>query len=402
LILFASKNILILCTDNYSRQPRVLRTIEALRNSYNLTVAGMASSSMPQVTFIDLSKNAEEDKPKDYWHFNKPFYIRLPVSFFEKYIKQKQFYKPFHFEHRYWTDAKKADLEQLKSVNADLIISHGIDTLPLAVKLAASKVPVIFNAHEYYLREFEENEHWLKYEKPYYAYILNAYMKKVDQMFCVCQTIQNDYQKDHRGLHSVVINNARDYMELKPVMLNANDRIRLIHHGAALRGRKLEEIIRIMEFLSPDYELNLMLVDSDKDYYNELKAKHSAANIKFIPTVAIEEIPAFINRFDIGVYILPPTNYNNLAALPNKFFDFIQARLCLCISPNIEMKAIVENYGIGKISENYTAESMAAAIRSLSMDDINACKQRTNESAAILSAEANKRTTLETIEKLLN
>ena len=33
-----------------------------------------------------------------------------------------------------------------------------------------------------------------------------------------------------------------------------------------------------------------------------------------------------INQFDLGVYLLPPVNFNSAHALPNKFFEFIQAR----------------------------------------------------------------------------
>ena len=40
-----------------------------------------------------------------------------------------------------------------------------------------------------------------------------------------------------------------------------------------------------------------------------------------------DELPAALNPYDIGVYCLPPANVNMEYALPDKLFDFVQARL---------------------------------------------------------------------------
>lgn len=393
------KNILILCTDNYQSQPRVLRTIEALSSNYNITVAGYSKVKEHSIHFIDLSENLKKNQAKENWHFNKPALIRLPVSFYHKYVKQKQFYKPLFFELQYWTSSALADLERLQKEKYDLIISHGVNTMPLAVKLSGNKIPVVFNAHEYYPLEFEQDKNWLKNEGARAKYILNKYLPQCSMMFCVSEQIQKEYQKDH-NINSIVISNATSFNELSPKIVNSP--IKIIHHGAALRARQIEVMANVMNLLNSEYELTFMLTPAEPDYLEELKEKYKTnPKIKFIAPVAVSEISKECNKYDIGLFILPPVNYNWVNALPNKIFEFIQGRLCLAVSPNIEMKSMVEKYDLGIISPEYSSEAMADKIKSLSKEDVLKFKQNSNSVAKELSGETNKQKMLQVVNNLL-
>ena len=44
-----------------------------------------------------------------------------------------------------------------------------------------------------------------------------------------------------------------------------------------------------------------------------------------------------MNACDVGVFCMPPINVNARYALPNKFFDFVQARLAVAVGPAEEM-----------------------------------------------------------------
>ena len=69
-----------------------------------------------------------------------------------------------------------------------------------------------------------------------------------------------------------------------------------------------------------------------------------------------------INKYDMGVFLLPPINFNYENTLPNKLFDFIQARLGIAIGPTPEMAEIVNHYKIGLVSEHFTAASLASRL----------------------------------------
>ena len=398
----SKKNILILCSDNYQKQPRVLRTIEALNNDFDISVAGNSDSKEHKVNFIDLSENLNKNKVTQHWHFNKPVFIKLPISFYYKFIKQKQFYKPWFYEQQYWTDSKLADLEQLRQFNYNLIISHGIDTLPLAIKLANNKTPVIFNAHEYYPLEFEQDKLWLKTEGAKSSYIINKYLPKCVHMFCVSNLIQQKYLENVK-ITSSVITNAPNYVQLEPKKIDQN-KIRLIHHGIALRERDIEHMASVINYLDDRFELNIMLTIADKSYYKELEQKFSLNNkIKLLPAVSLDTLCTFLNQFDIGYYILPPVNFNTKYALPNKLFEYIQARLCLAFGPSPEMKSVIEKYNLGVVADDYSPEAVAKKIKNLSFEEIFNCKLNSHKHAMELSAESNQKKILEIVKaQLLN
>lgn len=393
------KHILILCSHSYEKQPRVLRTIEALRPFYHLTVAGSSGASSHEVSFIDLSTHLRLDQRHAYWHFDKPAPIRLPMSFYHKYIRQKQFYKPFYYEYQYWTASRRADLALLKKHHFDLIISHGIDTLPLAVKLSGKEVPVIFNAHEYYPLEFEQDKQWLASEGTRALHVVKKYLPQCAMMFCVSEEIMKAYQRLCQ-VEAVAVTNATSYadVEVKPTGKTIN----ILHHGAAMRARRLELMADMMDSLPPHFQLSFMLVPTEEDYLEELRVKYANHDrIRFVPPVDTVQIPHACNQYDIGLFILPPVNFNWLNALPNKFFEYIQGRLAIAVSPNPDMKRIVQKYGLGVISDDYTSANMAAKLSELTRDRIDFFKQQSAKHAKELSAEHNQQVILETVTNLL-
>jgi hypothetical protein len=107
-----------------------------------------------------------------------------------------------------------------------------------------------------------------------------------------------------------------------------------------------------------------------------------------------------LNNFDLGIYILPPTSYNNAIALPNKIFEFVQAKLGIAIGPSPEMSRLVRCHDLGVIASNFTAESLAFEIRKLSKDDIFTYKKQSYVAAKHISAEHFSKLFLESISKL--
>ena len=139
-----------------------------------------------------------------------------------------------------------------------------------------------------------------------------------------------------------------------------------------------------------------------KNYYDYLVERASKyKNISFEEAVEVDKISGYINQFDIGLYILENSCFNHEYSLPNKLFEFIQARLCLAISPNIEMKNIVDKYQLGLVSEDFTARSMANKIVSLTPDKIMYYKQQSHKFAYELSSDKTEKLILEEVNKLL-
>ena len=56
-------------------------------------------------------------------------------------------------------------------------------------------------------------------------------------------------------------------------------------------------------------------------------------------------------------------------------FEFIQARLCIAISPVKEMRNLVLKYDLGIVAEDFNLEKFAKLLSDLSIDSIKRYKQ---------------------------
>ncbi len=254
------------------------------------------------------------------------------------------------------------------------------------------KSKIYFDSHEYFPR-YRTSWFWKLFEKPMIKYTFKKYRNSFDIMSTVCPSIARMYERyfnfQPNSVH--IVTNAPDYEpDLEPTPVG--DRIRIIHHGGAIRVRQLEKMIDMMAYLPEDkYELCFMLVLGDKQYYEELRQRAKKyKNIHFLEPVKSGEIATFTNQFDVGLYILDNTIVNNRYALPNKFFEFVQARLAVAIGDSYEMKQYVRKYDLGIAADENAPEALAEKFIKLTREDIMRYKQNAHKYARELSAEPNK------------
>jgi hypothetical protein len=193
-----------------------------------------------------------------------------------------------------------------------------------------------------------------------------------------------------------VLTNANYYADLAPTPVDAK-KIKLIHHGAANPSRQLEIMIGMMNYLDDRFSLDLMLLTPSiankktRGYLDSLKNLiKDNPRIKIIPAVKSEEVVNFIHPYDMGIFLLPPINFNYANTLPNKFFDYIQARLAIAIGPTPEMARLVNQYDLGIVADDFTPISLAMKMNHLTAEKIDYFKNQSDQAAHKLSAEKNK------------
>jgi hypothetical protein len=399
------KSLLIICDTDLSKDPRVLRQVKALKGNFNITTCGVSPTG-EENTFYSIYPVVD-------YHFKYPVVFRKIVSLaIQLQSKFRKFTRPFilslrsglsknsYYEKKYWTIHRIRLANVLKKLNPDVIIANDISTLPLAGKLKSGKTKLVFDAHEYHPEELNEIESWRTEEKPAVIFFLKKYLPAVDLMLTVSQPIADKYSEEF-NVKPIIITNAPGAIELEPK--EPGSKIKLIHHGGAIKERLLEETINVMNFLDERYTLDLILVATDKTYLDYLKDKYkNDIRIKFLAPVPTSEISRTINQYDIGIYILPPLNFNNINALPNKFFEFIQARLAVAIGPMPAMAGIVNQYNLGVVADDYKSESLAKAIQQLSHEKLFSCKKNSSKAAKDLNAEINMEILKKEIANLVN
>jgi len=176
----------------------------------------------------------------------------------------------------------------------------------------------------------------------------------------------------------------------------------MIHHGGAQRARRLELMIDVMARLDQRFSLDFMLVGNDASYLQELRNRASRdPRIRFVPPVRMEDICRMTNDYDVGLYLLPPLNFNQRFALPNKLFEFIQARLAIAIGPSPEMARIVRQHGVGVVADSFEPAALAGVLSSLTDQEVSLYKRASHAAADRLCFEAAADRMLALIERLL-
>ena len=274
----------------------------------------------------------------------------------------------------------------------DLIIANDIEALPIAFQYRG-KAKIVFDAHEYAPRHFENKLSWRIFFQGFNKYFCSKYIPQVDGMMTIGEGIANEYEK-HYGVTPVIITNAPGFSDIQPNPSNPK-KIRLVHQGIANPSRKLELMFEMMDLLDARFTLDLMLMTpihrSNIIYLEKLK-EHAKNNprIQFVPPVPTDKIVPTLNQYDLGIIVIPPINFNYQNTLPNKFFECIQARIALAIGPIPEMKKITEKFDIGVVSKDFTAASLAQKIQLLTAEKINDFKNNTTKAAQELNAEKNE------------
>ncbi len=287
----------------------------------------------------------------------------------------------------------------------DLIVANDIDTLPLAFQVRGN-AKIIFDAHEYAPRHFENNKVWKLFFQPFYIYLCRKYIPRTSAMLTVGEGLSNEYARSFH-VTPVIIRNATRYVDIPPSEV-LSDRIRLVHHGIVNPSRRLELMIEMMDQLDERFTLDMILMTSDyasektRTYIRSFKENaEKNPRIRILPPVKSNDVVATINGYDMGVFLIPPVNFNYANTLPNKLFDFIQARLGVAIGPTPEMAAIVRQYNNGVVAGDFEPKSLAARLNNLKRDDIVRFKEQSALAARELNAEKNEAVFTSLIERVL-
>lgn len=363
------KVLVLSFTDHYT-DPRVYRQIEALHNDFHVITAGTSLGTHQQTEHIQLTKERR--------------------TLFEK-IKIAVKLKLRFYEAAYWGEpVVREAFKKLAGTRVDVIIANDLETLPLAIKIARNKkIKLYFDAHEYSPKEFDGDFIFDYFLADYHHYLCETYLPLVDTMTTVCQGIADEYEKVF-GVECGVLTNAPGYADLTPEVANA-EVIKIIHHGGINTSRKIENMIQLVgEKLDKRFQMDLMLVNNDAALMDSLRAwADKYSNVHIIEPVPMRDIAQAINKYDIGLYLLPPESFNNNLALPNKIFEFIQGRLALAIWPSIEMKRVVDEYQLGLVADDFTLDAMATTLNNLTVEELNRFKQNSHQAAAFYNAENN-------------
>jgi glycosyltransferase involved in cell wall biosynthesis len=374
--------VLVISLSDLGRDPRVDRQIDFLRREHQVIAAGLGPPAYDDVEYIELGEAASGDQL---------------AGRFASALRALRFH-----ERAYRLDPDhRRRRERLAGARADAFVVNDAIVLPLALSLAAGR-PVVFDAHEYAPVEWETSRRWRLLVRPQIRWICRTHLPQVAGMTAVSPEIAARYERD-TGVAASVVTNAPRYEELEPS--EVGETIRMVHFGWPDPMRRLERTIEAMRMLDAGYSLDLLLItpDSLRDELHRLQRRAADdPRVRFLDPVPMRELPRFANRYDIGVHMLPPATFNQRFALPNKFFEYIQARIAPAIGPSPEMTRILRHWDCGIVASDYTPDALAAAIAETTRARLAELKRNSDRAAHELCAERNREVVLDVVRRALD
>ena len=101
--------------------------------------------------------------------------------------------------------------------------------------------------------------------------------------------------------------------------------------------------------------------------------------VKFVGRVPYEQLLQYTSVADVGLSLDKDTNINYRFSLPNKLFDYIHCNIPVVTSNVVEVKRIVDQYGVGKTIQPENIEALRSAIKAVGSADYTSALQTAQE-----------------------
>lgn len=366
------ERLLIMSFSVLTSDPRVLRQIEMFKDDYDLVTVGYGSAPAGVLEHVEVPAHLDSLRP------NFRYLMALYAA--------RRYYRAYFGARR-----TRFVLDQVAPGSVDVILANDVNAVPLAFALKPRR-GIHADLHEYAPRQREDERWWRTLVGPFQSWMVRQYVTKADSVTTVSPGLAAQYAAEY-GVTAKVVPNASPFRgDIQPSAVDSP--VRLVHMGSAVRGRGIAEMVSAVidaAGTSPgSLSLDLFLKGGDASYHRELDAlvsAHPGSGVRICDPVPFAQIVPTLAGYDVGLIIYPPTNFNIIHALPNKLFEYVQARLGVIVGPGVDMREIVEENGIGTAVDDATAERIRTALLSVDAEQIAAWKAAADARAESLSAE---------------
>jgi glycosyltransferase involved in cell wall biosynthesis len=183
----------------------------------------------------------------------------------------------------------------------------------------------------------------------------------------IARVYKETYGPDFRVVRNVPFHRPEPMIDTS-LQARYGDRAIILYQGALNVGRGLELVIRSLSYL--DHTVLLIAGGGDIEAELKLEAKKAglADRVVFLGRVDPERLYPITCSADVGISLEEDLGLNYRYALPNKVFDYIQARIPVLCSDLPEMKAIVEGHEVGIATSERDPEGLATILKDMIRD----------------------------------
>jgi len=271
-----------------------------------------------------------------------------------------------------------------------ILLSNDLDTLfPNFIISKLKQVPLVYDSHEYFTEVPE------LINRPFVQRVWESIEKSIVPQLKLCYTVSGAIAEAYEKKYGVQFMLVRNLPKERVVEIIEKEN-RIIYQGALNVGRGLEYLIESMQFVEGE-----LIIAGTGDIEERLRmmVNHFALGnkVRFVGRLNASDLFELTKTAKIGVSLEEELGLNYTYALPNKLFDYIQARVPVLVSSLPEMKKVTQQYGIGEIINSHDPKVIGDALnRMLASNHYQKWVENCDQAARILNWE-NEQTVLKEI-----
>lgn len=252
---------------------------------------------------------------------------------------------------------------KLLFLKKELLWSNDLDTLLpnyLVSKLFSKKL--IYDSHEYFTEVPELIGR--KRTRSFWLFIEKMIFPKLKNVITVNEKLAEIYSQKYHVPVTVIKNVPFDKRFKDPKTIKfgeANQKV-IIYQGSLNMGRGLELMIDTMPYLK-----NCILVILGDGYMlQKLKSRAATLGLQekvlFLGKVIPKDLHGFTKNADLGISLEEDLGLNYRYALPNKLFDYIQAKIPVIASDLPLFNNMLTEFKVGEILRKRDTKSLSSLI----------------------------------------
>lgn len=275
---------------------------------------------------------------------------RLPCWF----TRGKLFYAEYNIRLFFYLLFKKADA----------ICAIDLDTMLACYYVSAwRRIRRVYDAHELFtgLKEVVTRPRVLAF----WSAIERRYVPRFSAGYTVSQGIAEEFERRYGVNYAVVRNMPHSY----PLDTTHTRERSLLYMGAVNEARAFEILIPALKTVDAR-----LIVCGDGNFMPRLKQLISEQGVgdrvELRGMLTPEALRDLAPRYWIGMGVAENTGINQYLALPNKFFDYIQAGLPQIAMDFPEYRRVNQEFEVAVLVKEINPESLAAVINNLLGDPV--------------------------------
>lgn len=270
---------------------------------------------------------------------------------------------------RLWTHAGL--IWHLTRCRAHVVHAHDVNTLPTAWLAAVfSGASLVYDAHEI----STSREGYSSFRR-LVAVLEKALMPRANGTITTTVARAKFFARAYGIERPVVLQNRPRHQQF----FLASNRIRkelglvrpwpiILYQGGVQQGRGLERLARVAADVSDAYFVFIGGGRLDTSLRCIVVKLQLEERVRFIPTVALAELPSYTASADIGVQPIENTCLNHYTTDSNKLFEYVQAGLPVVASDLPEIRRVVRKHDLGLLVPPGDSAALSAALRELVAD----------------------------------